>query len=211
MARLFPASVGDDPFAHAEGADVSPEFERACVEFFADVVQVFGVPRSVGQIYGLLYASPQPLSFTAIAGKLDISRGSTSQGLQALRELGAVVVVNDEGGGRREKGDGKREKGERDKGERSESFVLPPTSRREVYRPEFSLRKLVSGILREKVDPLVSDGGRKMDGLAALAKAAPNAAGKKFATRRVQQIETWRRQMSLLLPLLKTVLGPVRR
>jgi hypothetical protein len=110
MARLFPASVGDDPFAHAEGAAVSPEFERACVEFFADVVQVFGVPRSVGQIYGLLYASPQPLSFTAIAGKLDISRGSTSQGLQALRDLGAVVPVSGTEGER--EGEGKREKGE---------------------------------------------------------------------------------------------------
>jgi hypothetical protein len=201
MARLFPASVGDDPFAHAEGAAVSPEFERACVEFFADVVQVFGVPRSVGQIYGLLYASPQPLSFTAIAGKLDISRGSTSQGLQALRDLGAVVPVSGTEGER--EGEGKREKGE--------GAAPQPGNRRELFRPEFSLRKLVSGILREKVDPLVSEGGRKMDGLAALAKAAPNAAGKKFATKRVQQIETWRRQMSLLLPLLKTVLGPVRR
>jgi hypothetical protein len=198
MARLLPASVGDDPFAHAEGADVSPEFERACVEFFADVVQVFGVPRSVGQIYGLLYASPQPLSFTAIAGKLDISRGSTSQGLQALRDLGAVVPVS-----------GTEARGNPGEGGKASTSQLE--SRRELFRPEFSLRKLVSGVLREKVDPLVSDGGRKMDGLAALAKAAPNAAGKKFATKRVQQIETWRRQMSLLLPLLKTVLGPVRR
>lgn len=177
---------------------MSPEFERACVEFFADVVQVFGVPRSVGQIYGLLYASPQPLSFTAIAGKLDISRGSTSQGLQALRDLGAVVPVS-----------GTEARGNPGEGGKASTSQLE--SRRELFRPEFSLRKLVSGVLREKVDPLVSDGGRKMDGLAALAKAAPNAAGKKFATKRVQQIETWRRQMSLLLPLLKTVLGPVRR
>jgi biotin operon repressor len=198
MARLIPASAGDDPFAHASGAEVSPEFERACVEFFADVVQVFGVPRSVGQIYGLLYASPRSLSFTDIAETLEISRGSTSQGLQALRELGAVVSVNGT-------------EGERAEVEGSKISASQPGNRRELFRPEFSLRKLVSGILREKVDPLVSEGGRKMDGLAALAKAAPNAAGKKFAASRVEQIETWRRQMSLLLPLLKTVLGPVKR
>lgn len=210
MARLLPASVGDDPFAHAPGAAVSPEFERGCVEFFADVVQVFGVPRSVGQIYGLLYASPVPLSFTDIAGKLDISRGSTSQGLQALRELGAVVVVSEEGGGRAEKGEGKRERAEGIRG-KGEGDAPQPTGRRDLFRPEFSLRKLVSGVLREKVDPLVSGGGKKMDALAVLAKASPNPAGKKFATDRVAQIETWRRQMRLLLPLLKTVLGPIRR
>ena len=58
--------------------------------FFAEIVQLFGIPKSVGQIYGLLYASPKPLGFTAIVERLEISKGSASQGLQLLRSLGAI-------------------------------------------------------------------------------------------------------------------------
>lgn len=161
-------------------AVVAPAFEHECVAFFADVVQVFGVPRSVGQIYGLLFASPQPLSFTDIAERLDISRGSASQGLQALRALGAVRSAGSEG------------------------------ERRERFEPELGLRKLVSGVLREQVEAVVAGGGVQIRKLREQAGAAPDAAGREFSEKRVKQLETWRGQMRLLLPLLKTILGPPR-
>ena len=175
-ATLQPGSNG----AQSTPGAVAPEFERECVEFFADVVQVFGVPRSVGQIYGLLFASPQPLSFTDIAERLDISRGSASQGLQALRALGAVRGASSDG------------------------------ERRERFEPELGLRKLVSGVLREQVESVVTEGGPRIRKLREHAAAAGDAAGKDFSEKRVKQIETWRRQMQLLLPLLKTILGPAR-
>lgn len=156
------------------------EFERESVSFFSDLVDVLGVPRSMGQIYGLLFASSRPLSFTDIVERLSISRGSASQGLHALRALGAVRSVTIEG------------------------------ERREVFAPELGLRQLVGGVLREKVDPLVSDGGARLKKLRAHAQAKPVAADRKFALERVKQIEVWRGQIDFILPLLKTILGSRR-
>jgi len=72
------------------------------------------------------------------------------------------------------------------------------------------LRKLVAGVLREKVDPLLDGGTVRMDRLRTAAAKSPDAAGEKFSRSRVKQLETWRRQMGLLLPVLKTLLGPGR-
>jgi DNA-binding transcriptional regulator GbsR (MarR family) len=160
--------------------DGHAQFETECIGFFGDVVQVLGVPRSVGMIYGLLFASPTPLRFTDIADRLDISRGSASQGLHTLRTLGAVRA-------------------------------LPNGSpHRELFEPELGLRTLVGGVLREKVDPLVKGGGTRVRLMRAVADSANDAGKKKFYGARVKQIETWRRQMGLLLPILTTILGSRR-
>lgn len=193
--------------------NVSEGFERECVDFFADVVGVLGVPRSIGQIYGLLFASPRPLSFTDITEKLDISRGSASQGLKALRDLGAIHSADGarsaemaEGRWEMEQGTGSRHS----KPPFAAAESARAGGRRELFEPELGLRKLVGGVLRTKVDPLVNDGATRLKTLRTQAQAAPDTAGRKFALERVRQIEGWRRQMGLLLPLLKTILGPKR-
>src|SRR2546422_24154 len=66
--------------------------EIQVIDLSRSVPAVLGVPRSVGEIYGLLYAAPEPLSMDDIVGKLKISPGSASQGLKALRSVGAVKV-----------------------------------------------------------------------------------------------------------------------
>ena len=68
----------------------NPSLESALVEHFADLAAIFGLPKSHGRIYGLFYASPDPLSFTDVADRLDLSVGAVSLGLQALRDLGAL-------------------------------------------------------------------------------------------------------------------------
>jgi len=65
-------------------------FEQELVNFFADSVKLFGLPKSVGEIYGLLYASPQELAMDELSCRLNISKGSTSQGLKILRTINAV-------------------------------------------------------------------------------------------------------------------------
>lgn len=60
------------------------------VGVFAELADLFGNPRSHGQIYGLLFSSPVPLSMDDIIGEIGISKGSASLGLRALEELGAV-------------------------------------------------------------------------------------------------------------------------
>lgn len=154
-------------------------FSSGCVDFFEEVVRVFGLPPSVGQIYGLLYGSPKPLSFTDIVEQLEISKGSASQGLQFLGSLGAVHVAKNYHG------------------------------RREYFEPELSLRRLVSGALRERITPMATAGE---DRLACLRKLAEqHRTADDFCRNRVEQLEMWRRRLKTILPFLSSLLGPKRR
>ena len=64
--------------------------EVEAIDFFVRMMSVMGLPRSVGEIYGLLYFSEMPLSMDDISSRLSISMGSTSQGLKTLRSLKAI-------------------------------------------------------------------------------------------------------------------------
>lgn len=69
-------------------------FEASLVDFFVESAGVLGVPKSVAIIYGNVFASPQPVSFAEIEARLDLSKGSISQGLRLLREMGAIKEVS---------------------------------------------------------------------------------------------------------------------
>lgn len=69
-------------------------FDEQVVDFFVDAAEMLGVPRSVAAIYGIVFASPLPISFAEVAARLDISKGSISQGLRVLREVGALKEVS---------------------------------------------------------------------------------------------------------------------
>ena len=213
----MPASVSSLPVtAHRSGN--SQDFQRECVAFFSEVVQVFGVPKSLGQIYGVLYASPEPLSFSDIVERLDISTGSVSQGLQLLRSLGAINVAKSrgQGGGSREQDKGAKGDGGNTFAKLNAAMPVPPASRvstgdgdgarRVAYEPELGLRRLVSGILRERVMPLAT---AKVDRLTRLRELAEHTgADKELLLDRVKQLETWRRRLKTVLPVLTVMLGP---
>jgi DNA-binding transcriptional regulator GbsR (MarR family) len=63
------------------------------VEACGRIGQVFGVPRSLGQIYGLLYLAPAPLSLDDIAELLGISKASASTGTRQLAFWGGIRQV----------------------------------------------------------------------------------------------------------------------
>ena len=65
------------------------DFIEAC----GRICQVLGMPRSVGQIYGLLYLSPDPLSLDAITDSLGISKASASTGTRQLTSWGGLRQV----------------------------------------------------------------------------------------------------------------------
>jgi len=189
MKRLSPDLPASGTRNPGDRAALTPEFEAECVAFFVEVVQVFGVPPSVGQIYGLLYASPMPLSFSDIVERLEISKGSASQGLQFLRSVGAVRSVEED----------------------PPSALRPPSSetdakRRDYYEPELSLRKLMSGVLQERVAPLAATGADRVARLREL--AGRDGESKNFYLDRVRQLEIWRRRLKTVLPVLTALLGP---
>lgn len=111
--------------------------ETGVIDLFVNGVRVLGLPKSIGEIYGLLYISPEPLSFDEILNRLKISKGSTSQGLKILRSLGAVRAVYVAG------------------------------SRRDYFVAETELKKLVGGFIREELTPHLDNGTERLEALQA--------------------------------------------
>jgi DNA-binding transcriptional regulator GbsR (MarR family) len=68
-------------------------FETELVNLFVDMARWFGAPGTLGEIYGLIFAAAEPVSFEQISAKLDMSTGSVSQGLRLLRSIGTVKTA----------------------------------------------------------------------------------------------------------------------
>src|ERR1700733_14253944 len=104
------------------------EFEIESIDLFIHSVQALGLPRSIGEIYGFLFAQPQPQPMEVIIRRLGISIGSASQGLKFLRNIGAVTAT------------------------------FQPGDRREFYTAQTELRKLVVGLIKERIQPHLESG-----------------------------------------------------
>ena len=109
--------------------------EKELVAAFSDLADLFGNPPSLGAIYGLLFASEQPLSMEEIISRLQISKGSASQGLRQLEELGAIIKT-------------------RENGERSHTFAA-----------KLELKPLLSGFLTKRLAPRLAANTERMQRL----------------------------------------------
>ncbi len=151
--------------------------ERQVVAFFVDGVRVLGLPRSIGEIYGLLFVSQTPLSLDDLVLRLRISKGSASQGLRMLKSLGAVREA--EGG----------------------------AERRTYYEPAIELKRLAGGFIREQIRPHLESGKAKISLLAETARDVDDPERRKFLGDRVDRLETWMRSGGRVLPVLQKLLG----
>ena len=147
------------------------------VEFFVDGVRVLGLPRSLGEIYGLLYISPDPLSLDDLVRLLAISKGSASQGLKTLRSLGAVRETDGNG------------------------------ERRTYYEPAIELKRLVGGFIREQVRPHLDSGKTKIERLQDTASLTADPVEREFFNDRIDRLEAWMKRGGQVLPVLQRILG----
>ena len=102
---------------------INQDLEIESIDFFVRMMSMLGMPRSVGEIYGLLYFSPSPLTMDQIVNRLGISLGSASQGLKTLRSLKAVRT----------------------------NYV--PGDRRDHYLAETEFRRLFANFIKEEIMP----------------------------------------------------------
>ena len=63
------------------------------IEAAGRTTQNFGLGRIIGQLYALLFFSPQPLSLDKMADELKVSKGSVSTNIRELEKWGAVRQV----------------------------------------------------------------------------------------------------------------------
>lgn len=67
-----------------------PPLVQAAVLHFGEMGSRWGINRTVGQIYALLFLAPEPLHAEAIAGRLGFSRSNVSMGLKELQAWNLV-------------------------------------------------------------------------------------------------------------------------
>lgn len=72
---------------------LSPLAERFVLHF-GEMARHWGMSRTVGQIYGLLYLSSRPLNADDIVEGLGLSRSNVSMGLKALEDWRLVKLVH---------------------------------------------------------------------------------------------------------------------
>jgi len=73
----------------------------AFVAHFGEMGSRWGINRTVGQIYALIYVSPEPLNADEIAEALEFSRSNVSMGLKELQSW-RLVKLSHRAGDRRE-------------------------------------------------------------------------------------------------------------
>lgn len=110
-------------------------FETAVVDFFVDAADLLGVPKSVAILYGVVFSSPRPLSFSDIEGRIELSKGSISQGLRVLREMGAIKEVS------------------------------AAADRAELFTPDLEMRRLIQRFLEKRLKQQLDAGKSRLGGL----------------------------------------------
>lgn len=160
----------DEPSLSAGLDPVEGEFVR----FFVQVATTLNLPRSVGEIFGFLFAADEPRPFDEVVARLGISKGSASHGLKFLTKIGAI------------------------------SLVYVPRDRRTFYEAETSMCKLFSSALNESVRPHLEGNARLVEGLEErIATAAPELGDKAAHYRnRTASLRNWNDKALVLLPLL---------
>ena len=117
--------------------------ETEIIGFFVQLSRPLGQPRSLAEIYGLLFISGRPLAMDDLIGRLELSKGSASQGLKFLRSLGAVRMVYVAG------------------------------ERRVHYQAVAELRNLTTRFLRDQIVPHLDNGQARLERIAEMVKQLP--------------------------------------
>jgi DNA-binding transcriptional regulator GbsR (MarR family) len=107
--------------------------EDSILNLCVKLCSILGLPKSIGLIYGAVFVAREPMEAGQICRKLKVSRGSVSQGLKFLKELGAI-------------------RSEGLNGNRAEHFVV-----------EDHLRKAVETFVTKKIGPAFDELGQEAE------------------------------------------------
>lgn len=153
------------------------EFQRETIDYFVSFVQMFGLPKSIGQIYGLLFATTSPLTMDDIVGELKISKGSASQGLSLLKNLGAVKSQDIEG------------------------------ERREHFRADLNVARIVNHFFEHRLGPRLENGEQRLQRMRRLVEAekvdSNGSAENSEMLSRIQALQKWQNRGKRVFPMLK--------
>jgi DNA-binding transcriptional regulator GbsR (MarR family) len=117
--------------------------EAEVIALFVQMSRALGQPRSLGEIYGLLFISARPLAMDDLIERLGLSKGSASMGLKFLRNAGAI------------------------------NMAYVPGDRRVHYEAVAELRNLATRFLRDQIVPHLDSGLSRLEHIAGMVKQLP--------------------------------------
>jgi DNA-binding transcriptional regulator GbsR (MarR family) len=120
-------------------AESLSELEFESIDLFISFMKLIGLPKSVGEIYGLLFVAECPLNAEQITERLQISSGATSQGLKLLRSFGAV------------------------------RSVYMPGERRDHFSADLDLSTFASAFIKEELNPRLEHASERIQRMETLA------------------------------------------
>lgn len=122
-------------------AESLSELEFESIDLFISFMKLIGLPKSVGEIYGLLFVAECPLNAEQITERLQISSGATSQGLKLLRSFGAV------------------------------RSVYMPGERRDHFSADLDLSAFASAFIKEELNPRFENAAERIERMEHIAKS----------------------------------------
>lgn len=151
-------------------------FQDAMIEVFSELADLFGNPRSHGQVYGLLFSSPEPMTMEEISQKLEISMGSASMGLRALEEFGAV-----------------------------ERNVTLESRSQATFRARLELRLLIEGFIQRRLMPRLDASNRKLETIGEVILTLPQTLAQE-AQSKLDRVKNWHTRATTWIPLMEKLI-----
>ena len=171
------SSTGSETIIESSDSDAPAPLSKAQLElitYFASLADLLSLPRSAGQIYGLLFGQPSPVAFDEIVALLEISKGSASSSLKLLTRLKAIQPGHQLG------------------------------NRRTFYEAETSARHLVQAFLEDGVKSHLKDSESQLEVISALVKKEAgqhlDSDTPELLQKRISSLQTWHRKARKLIP-----------
>jgi len=156
----------------AEDVRAQHELEVEGIDYFVRFMNLLGLPRSVGEIYGLLYFSKDPMSMDEIVKRLGMSLGSASQGLRTLRSFKAIRTT----------------------------YVMG--NRKDHYVAETEFRNLIGSFIKEEIMPHLDSAAQRIGRMKQCMEKMEDVEEKKFLEARIQKLNRLKKGAAAVLPTL---------
>ena len=154
------------------------EIREGLMEAMGRITSFWGFSKIMGQLYGLLYLSPKPLTLDEMSEGLSVSKGNVSINIRALERWNMVKTVWVKG------------------------------DRKDYYEAEVDFWKIVKGVLREREKKEFDLALESVSRLLAASEQARKQSKNEettFAVERLRRLEEFIQSMDKLVAVLMTL------
>ncbi|MGE9289826.1 MAG: GbsR/MarR family transcriptional regulator [Puniceicoccales bacterium] len=145
------------------------------VDFMVRLFRLMGLPKTIGSIYGYIYASPRPVAMDDLTQTLGISLGSASQGLRTLKVFRAIKPAYAQG------------------------------ERREHFEAETDFQVFVGAFLKGELEQYIENTEKRTQRMEGHLNEMGEDGEKEFFVERVTRLSAMSERARRILPLLNEV------